>query len=73
LIAKNQLTQIEAQESEASIDNMITKPTSSRKPFLISTKNEKALTQSFQNKSWAALLGFFTIGAMAVWMFNVRF
>jgi len=72
LIAKAQLTEESIKQSDARIDNLIEKPTDSRKPFLISTQNEEALTARFQYKSWASLFLFFVAGVLAVWMINVR-
>ena len=72
LIAKNQLMEESIKQSGARIDNLIEKPTDSRKPFLISTQDEESLTASFQYKSWASLFLFFVVGALAVWMINVR-
>lgn len=72
LIAKKQLADAPIKQGAACIDNLIERPTDSRKPFLISTKNEAALTASFQYKSWVALLLFFLAGGLAVWMLNVR-
>ncbi len=72
LIAKKQLAEEPIKQNSAHIDNLIERPTDSRKPFLISTKNEETLTASFKYKSWAALFLFFVAGALAAWMVNVR-
>ena len=72
LIAKNQLMEESIEQSGAHIDNVIEKPTDSRKPFLISTQDEGELSASYQYKSWGALFLFFALGVFAVWMFNVR-
>lgn len=72
IIAKKQLTNIPERPGDKQIDHLIEKPTSSRKPFLISTKDETKLIASFQYKSWGALLLFFVLGTLAVWMVNVR-
>ena len=72
LIAKKQLADAPIKQGAACIDNLIERPTDSRKPFLISTKNEAVLTASFQYKSWVALLLFFLASGLAVWMLNVR-
>ncbi|MEO1889952.1 MAG: GIDE domain-containing protein [Cycloclasticus sp.] len=73
LIAKEQITQSLDKQGDVHIDNMIQKPTSSRKPFLISTQDEAVLTSRFQYKSWGSMFLFFVLGAVAVWMFNIRF
>jgi hypothetical protein len=72
VIAKRILDERQAEEADASIDNMIEKPTDSRKPFLISAKDELTLTRHFKYKSWAALLLFFAFGVIAVWMIGVK-
>ncbi|PHS73011.1 MAG: hypothetical protein COB22_03380 [Cycloclasticus sp.] len=73
VIAKRSLAERQTENSDANIDNTIEKPTDSRKPFLISAKDELTLIRHFQYKSWAALLSFFVFGVAAVWMLGVKF
>ncbi|ORU92663.1 MAG: hypothetical protein A6F70_03385 [Cycloclasticus sp. symbiont of Bathymodiolus heckerae] len=73
LIAKEQLSQVAMEQGDKHIENMIEKPTGSRKPFLISTKDEAELTKSFQYKSYGSLFLFFTTGVVALWLFNTWF
>jgi len=73
LIAKSQLTEASVKQTQARIDNVIEKPSDSRKPFLISTQDEAELTRNFQYKSYASLFLFFALGAAALCLFNVRF
>lgn len=72
LIAKKELHEQKVTPSSAQIDNLIGKPTDSRKPFLISTQDETTLTWRFQYKAWASLALFFVLGVGAVWAINIR-
>lgn len=73
LIAKNQLTEESIKQDGAGINNMIEKPTDSRKPFVISTRDEADLIRHFQYKSYASLAFFFVSAIAALWAFNTRF
>ena len=72
LIAKHQLAEELARQHRGPVEHLIERPMSSRKPFLISTKNEAVLTARFQYKSWVSLCLFFAISGVALWMMNVR-
>ena len=54
-------------------DSIIEKPTTGRKPFLISATPESELMRRFQYKSYVGLLVFFVGGIAAIWGLNIRF
>ena len=73
LLAKQEVKISAGAELNKQADSIIEKPTTGRKPFLISATSEVELLKRFQRKSYVALLLFFIAGTAAIWGLNVRF
>jgi len=73
VIAKKEVDESVAAGLDNEQDSVIEKPSTGRKPFLISATPEAELLKQFQYKSYLALLAFFIVGSAAVWGLNVRF
>lgn len=70
--ATREVTREQQQEDQQPI-HTLSDTGSSRRPLLISTREEFEIVRRFRTYAIGALLGFFLLGSAAVWMLTVRF
>jgi len=55
------------------VTHMMSKPENTKRPFLLSTKQQHELTKRYKLFAMGSFAGFLSVGSFAAWMFLVRF